>query len=113
MKKHYTHSDGGCFLFGNKDFSFKLPNNYGDCRNTVLIFDNKEEFVIYLKEKYKEDFCDRSFVWQTTIEAKFNLYNYDCCHMESKDIKARFDGRYSIYLRSVRGEYPVLAIVKD
>lgn len=113
MKQYYTESDGGCFLFGNKDFSFNIPNGYGDCRNKVILFDSYAEFYSFLEEKYgNRNPYDVKFKWQTSIEGRFNLYNYDCSDMNEKDIKAKFDGKYSIYLRS--GEYlqPTLAIVR-
>lgn len=112
MKKYYTISDGGCFLFGNKDFSFDIPNDYGDCRNTVLVFDTEAEFLEYTKKYYGEHRRASAFKWKTSVNGSFNLYNYDCSDMSPKDIKAKFDGRYSIYLRSDEYELPILAIVK-
>ena len=112
MKRCYTDSDGGCFLFGNENFSFNLPNGYGDGRNTVLIFDSEEEFKNYCIKKYGNEGWYERFRWKTFIKGKFNLYNYDCCEMVKKNIKAKFDGSYSIYLRMVDFEYPTLAIVK-
>ena len=112
MKKYYTDSDGGCFLFGNEDFSFNLPNGYGDCRNTVLVFDSHDEFYLFLEEKYgKRDPYDVGFRWKTSMKGCFNLYNYDCSNMSPKDIKVQFDGRYSLYLRSNEYGKPILAIV--
>lgn len=112
MKKYYTDSDGGAFLIGNKDFSFFISNNYGDCRNTVLVFESEEEYKNYCIEKYgKTDWRDR-FKWQTTIKGKFNLYNYDCSDMSDKDVKAEFNGKYGLYLRSNDYERPILAIVR-
>lgn len=112
MKTYYTESDGGCFLFGNKDFSFNLPNGYGDCRNKVIVFCSLDEFYSFLEEKYgKRNPYDVNFKWQTTIKGCFNLYNYDCSNMSPKDIKVRFNGKYSLYLRSSGYEQPILAIV--
>ena len=113
MKKYYTDSDGGCFLFGNNDFSINLPNGYGDCKNTVLVFDSQDEFYSFLEEKYgKRNPYDVNFRWKTSIKGCFNLYGYDCSDMKNKDIKAKFDGKYGVYLRSSDYERPTLAIVK-
>lgn len=112
MKKYHTDSDGGSFLFGNKDFSFLISNNYGDCENTVLVFKTDEEFKEYCVKKYGTEGWHRAFKWQTTLAGKFNLYSYDCSRLDDEDIVAKFDGKYSVYLRSADYEYPVLAIVR-
>lgn len=113
MKKYYTNSDVGCFLFGNKDFSFKLPNGVGDGRNTVLVFDSEEEYKAFCIKDYGEKRWYDAFKWQMPINGKFNLYNYDCSDMDDKDIKAKFDGKYYLYLRYEMFERPILAIVKQ
>lgn len=113
MKKYYTNSDVGCFLFGNKDFSFKVHNRAGDGRNTVLVFECEEEYVQYCKKEYGESRWHRAFDWIMPINGKFNLYSDDCSNMDNKDIKAKFDGKYFLYLRSEMFERPILAIVKQ
>lgn len=111
MKKYYTDSDGGCFLFGNEDFSFNLPNGYGDCQNTVIVFDSFDEFYSFVREKYGNRYIGDVFRWKTSLKGRFNLYKYDCSNMSPKDIKVKFDGEYSLYLRSNEYERPILAIV--
>lgn len=112
MKKYYTDSDGGSFLFGNKDFSFKLFNKFGDCRNTVLVFEDYEEYKQYCIKEYGESGWFRAFDDIMPINGKFNLYKYDCSDMNDKDVKAKFDGKYYLSLRCGTFEYPVLAIYK-
>lgn len=112
MRRLYTHSDGGCFLFGNETFSFSLPNNYGDCRNAVLIFEDEQEYIAYMKNKYGESKWYRASDWQTTLRGRFNLYRCDSSNMNPKDIAAKFNGRYEIYLRTDLFELPVLFVVK-
>lgn len=113
MKKYYTHSDGGCFLFGNKDFSVKVFNGFGDCKNTVLVFESYIEFDKYCQEEYGKARGVRAFESVTIINGNFNLYNYDCSDMDNKDIKVKFNGNYLLYLRNDVFEYPILAIVKS
>ena len=96
MKKYYTNSDGGCFLFGNKDFSFKVFNNFGDCRNTVLVFEDYEEYVQYCKKEYGESRWDRAFKDIMPVNGKFNLYNYDCSDMNDKDINYKYYHSYRV-----------------
>ncbi len=112
MKKYYTNSDGGSFLFGNKDFSFKVFNGVGDGRNTVLVFEDYEEYKQYCIKAYGELGWWKAFKDIMPINGKFNLYNYDCSDMNSKDIKARFDGKYYLHLRYEMFERPILAIVE-
>ena len=114
MKKYYTHSDGGCFLFGNKEAYIKVPNGYGDCKNTVLVFDNEPEFLAFSKEKYGEStMWWNRFKFIMKLEGCINLYNYDCADRSPDNIAAKFEGEYSFYLRSDEYEFPTLAIVKS
>lgn len=114
MKKYYTISDGGTILFGNKDFAFKLYNGFGDCENTVLVFDNQREFMDFCIKEYGNLNQDRAFKWIMPIKGKFNLYDYDCrIHLYDEYIVTSFDGEYSVYLRKTDCEYPILAIVKE
>ena len=112
MKKYHTDSDVGSFLFGNKDFSFKLPNGYGDCENTVFVFDNNKEFWDYCIKQYGKEVKDRYFKWKMSLSGKFNLYNYDCSDINEKDIEVSFDGSYNLYLRNNSWNTPILAIIK-
>lgn len=113
MKKFITCSDGGCFLFGNKDFSFKLPNGFGDCDNTVLLFEDQKEFFEYCKKEYGERMWQKAFRWMMPVEGTFNLYEYDCCQMKPEEVVVELKGRYSLHLSRDQYEYPTLAIVKE
>jgi len=111
MKKYYTDSDGGSFLFGNEDFSIKLPNGFGDCRNTVIVFDDYKEFHEYCQKEFGAKGADR-FDWKLRITGRFNLYKYDCAALIKEEIKTKFDGDFMLFLRCENSEYPVLAIVR-
>lgn len=110
MKKYYTQSDGGSFLFGNENLSIKLPNNFGDCRNTVLVFEGYDEFRKYCEKEFKKNGED-SFGWKLRITGKFNLYKYDCAALVKEEIKTKLDGDFMLLLRCEWHEYPILAIV--
>ena len=106
MKEFKTLSDVGSFLFGVKDFSFLLNNNYGDTENTVIVFEDNDEF---------EKFCKRdsymNFQWLTVFNGKFHIYKYDCAKTR-EDVAYTFDGKYDVYLYSDGYETPILALVK-
>lgn len=112
MKKYYTDSDGGCFLIGNEDFLISLPNNFGDCRNTVIVCKDYKEFDEYCKEEFGRKGAD-FFHWKGIFKGKFNLYKYDCATPTKENVKAKFDGDYSLYLRCESFEYPTLAIIPN
>lgn len=110
MKKYYTNSDGGSFLFGNKDFSFKLPNGFGDGRNTVIVFEDYKEFKEYCEKEFGKNGINH-FHYKLRITGKFNLYKYDCAPLIKEEVKRKFDGDFMLYLRCEYYEYPVLAII--
>lgn len=107
MKKFITESDAGAFLFGNDTVSFKLPNNYGDCSNKVLLFESETEFAEYTKHEILE------FKWIMPIRGQINLYNYDCSKMIPEDIAINLNGSYDLYLTKSIYRRPTLAIVKN
>ena len=112
MKTYFTDSDGGTVLFGNETFSFKLSNNYGDCTNTIHVFDSEKEFLEHCTERYGTERRNRAFKWIMPVSGKFNIYNYDCLlRLSDEDIAASFEGTYSVYLRSSDYEAPIFALV--
>lgn len=118
MKKYYTDSDGGTILFGNENFTFTVYNKFGDCRNTVIVFENDEEYLTWLMDKYgKKYYRDCNFDYITCCKGTFNLYKYDCLSdkelKDRKNIKAKLSGTYLVYVRCGNWEYPIIAIVKS
>lgn len=104
MKDYSTVSDIGCFSFGTKEVTFKLPNLYGDGLNRVHVFDNWGEFEEYKFNNGLED----KLCFGLVIEGKFVLYDDDC---SQEGIVAEFDGKYVLYLRE-RNNGSTLYMVK-
>ncbi len=106
MREYHSNSYNGCFLFGNKSFSFKLPNYVEQCcENTVLLFEDFTEFQNLRNEN--------EFVWIMDINGKINLYNNDCCSMSKENVLLRLNGKYSVFLQDFSYGCPVLALVEE
>lgn len=112
MKKYKTGSDSGNILIGNDDCYIAIPNRMGDGDNTVLVFDDSDEYISYCKEEYGERKYRTAFNYVMQIAGQFNIYRDDCCDMDELDITATIIGKYDIYLRSELFERPVLAVIK-
>lgn len=114
MKKYKTVSDIGSLLFGTEDFGVTVFNRFGDCTNTVLVFESDAEYRKFVKDndRFAADPFDKFHI-ATRIEGKFNLYNYDCAERTPENVKCKFDGRYFVYVRCEEYEYPTIAVVKQ
>jgi hypothetical protein len=84
-------SDIGSVLVGNEDFGIALPNIGGDGWTVLRIYENRKEKDADCKARGVE----LRFI--TSIEGKFNIYNYDCSDRKPEDIIATIEGRYGVY----------------
>jgi len=88
MRRYETDSDCGAIMLGTKEFGALFSNGYGDGVTVVKVYDKDERF----------DFDKGDYTFIDTVEGKFNLYSYDCCHnRDEEDIVATFNGRYGVY----------------
>lgn len=113
MKEYKTESDIGSLLFGTEECGFTVFNRFGDCTNTVLVFNNEAEYHEYVENKYGSTAALKLFYFSERIDGRFNLYNYDCAERTSENIICQFDGKYFVYVRCQEWEYPTIAIVKQ
>ena len=112
MRKYHTESTNGCVLLGNDAFSFGVPNNYGDCRNTVIVFDSSTEYAQYLRGTIDTEQHYSPFEWVGSVCGSFNLYSCDCVPaLDVLNTVAKLTGNYEIYLRSNDYELPQFAFV--
>lgn len=83
--KHFnTISDIGSIKIGNNNFTFNIPNNYGDGENDIYIFNQN----VHLQGL---DFL-------TTCNGEFNIYKYDC----GDNISCTLKGKYAIYVGELK-----------
>lgn len=94
MEIFSCHSDIGSVLIGNKDWTFAIPNNWGDGITYIHVFDSDETFMKYRKT-YK-----RNHEFISSVQGTFNVFDYDCAfhHMEDSDVLTTLSGRYGVYV---------------
>lgn len=80
-KKHTLYADAGSVKFGTDDFSFLVSSGGGDGKVRFAVFEDEKEFN------------DRAFKFSTTINGKFNVYQYDC----GEEILMQLEGKYFVY----------------
>jgi len=88
MEKLTTMSDIGGVLVGTKEIGVILTNGRGDGETKVLI----------IKKGEIETTGEYNFF--TSLNGKFNIYNYDCSKRDDADIIKSIEGRYGIYYNS-------------
>ena len=82
-KYFITCSDAGSVKIGNNDMNFLIPNGVGDGDTKVAIL-NKSEM-------------NRSaFNFFTSVEGKFDIYNYDC----GSEVGMTIEGRFGVYYKN-------------
>lgn len=74
-----TESDIGSLKIGTKDFTYNIPNCFGDGCNDIYIIEDKIDIQ-----------CAN---FLTTIKGRFNIYDYDCGNNVAKELV----GEYAIY----------------
>ena len=104
MKEYKYTCDGGSIMIGNETFACAFPNNYGDGRHRVIVYDEGE---LSMDEQCKLEF-------RGVIYGKSYLYNYDCYgEKERKDkrhVLCELNGRNAIY--ASKGRTGTMHIVK-
>lgn len=91
MKEYKYDCDGGSLMIGNETFASAFPNNYGDGRHRVIVYDIGE---LSMDEQCKLEL-------RGVVYGKSYLYNADCYdEKERKDkrhVLCELNGGYAIY----------------